>query len=142
MTYIGIDPGASGGIAALTATGDIVLVSTMPDTERDLLDVLEPLTGSRAVLEYVRSSPQMGVASAFTFGASYGRLRMALTAARIAYEEVTPPKWQGAMGCRTKGDKNVSKARAQELFPSVRWTHATADAVLLAEFCRRLEVRA
>ena len=66
---------------------------------------------------------------------------MALCAATIPYEEVTPQKWQKALGCRTGGDKNVSKARAQALFPLQNITHAIADALLLAEYCRRLEVR-
>jgi hypothetical protein len=41
------------------------------------------------------------------------------------------------MGCLTKGDKNVSKSRAQELFPSIKVTHAIADALLIAEHNRR-----
>jgi len=41
------------------------------------------------------------------------------------------------MGCLTKGDKNVSKRRAQELFPALKVTHAIADALLIAEFARR-----
>jgi hypothetical protein len=136
-TYIGIDPGASGGIAAIDASGAVVLVTKMPDTERDIYDLLCSLTGGRAVLEFVRSSPQMGVTSAFSFGRSYGGLRMALLAAGVPFDEVTPQKWQGAMRCRTGGDKNISKGRAQELFPAVRITLANADALLLAEFCRR-----
>jgi hypothetical protein len=41
------------------------------------------------------------------------------------------------MGCLTKGDKNVSKKRAQELFPSIKCTHATSDALLIAEYGNR-----
>jgi hypothetical protein len=59
-------------------------------------------------------------------------------AAGIPYDLVLPVKWQTAMSCRTKGDKNVSKARAQQLFPDVKVTHAIADALLIAEFCRRV----
>jgi hypothetical protein len=142
--YIGIDPGVSGGIAAVTAAGDVRLVSAMPATERDVFNLLGSLSGDpcRAVLEFVRSSPQMGVTSAFTFGRGYGGLRMALVAVGIPFDEVVPRKWQTALQCTTKGNKNVSKKRAQELFPKVRVTHATADALLLAEYCRRLEVRA
>jgi hypothetical protein len=32
----------------------------------------------------------------------------------------------------TKGDKNISKAKAQELFPDKKIIHATADALLIA----------
>jgi hypothetical protein len=62
---------------------------------------------------------------------------MALTAAGIPFERVTPQKWQKAMGCMTKGDKNVSKRRAQELFPQLKITHAIADALLIAEYGRK-----
>jgi hypothetical protein len=43
------------------------------------------------------------------------------------------------MQCLTGGDKNISKRRAQELFPSLKITHAVADALLIAEYGRRLE---
>lgn len=148
MFYIGIDPGKSGGIAVLNDDGNVVEVVKMPDNESELLEFLQcyesskpsglidALPPNRAVLEFVRSSPQMGVRSAFTFGQGYGSLRMALCAAKISYEEVTPQKWQGAMGCRTRGDKNVTKRTAQQLFPRVAVTHSIADALLMAEYCR------
>ena len=139
--YIGIDPGASGGIAMLDAQGRVVALEKMPATDRDILDVLAQATELEwtptAVLEFVRSSPQMGVVSAFTFGCGWGALRMALCASQIPFDEVTPAKWQRALSCLTHGDKNVSKRRAQELFPGQKITHATADALLLAEYGRR-----
>jgi hypothetical protein len=94
----------------------------------------------KAYIELVHSSPQMGVKSAFTFGNGFGHLEMALTAAGIPFERVRPQVWQKALGCLTKGDKNVSKRRAQELFPQLKVTHATADALLIAEYGRRQKV--
>ncbi len=141
--FIGIDPGKSGGIAAVDARGKAFLVTPMPQTERDILDwltIAKHEDSPRAVLEFVRSSPQMGVSSAFTFGAGYGGLRMALVAVGIPFDQVTPPKWQAAMQCRSRGDKNITKRRAQELFPDVKVTHALADALLLAEYGRRVQL--
>lgn len=138
MSYIGIDPGVAGGLAFIGESG-IVVASRMPETDADLLELLREWGHSPrpfAVLEFVRSSPQMGVRSAFTFGRGYGAIRMALAAAAIPFAEVTPGKWQAAMGCRTKGDKHVTKRRAQELFPSVKVTNYVADALLLAAYCR------
>jgi hypothetical protein len=137
--YIGIDPGLSGGIAFIPTSGE-PWAHKMPETDRDLIDLLRDSTRdmeARATLEFVSSSPQMGVKSAFTFGEGYGRLQMALTALGVPYERVRPAVWQKAMGCLTKGDKNVSKRRAQELFPALKVTHAIADALLIAEFARR-----
>lgn len=149
MIFLGIDPGLSGGVAALTKSGMWVTAQKMPATERDLLELLQEVRRDaagygtdqiRATLEFVRSSPQMGVASAFKFGAGYGGLRMALAASAIPFDEVTPQKWQVAMRCRSGGDKNVTKRRAQELFPGGAVTHAIADALLLAEYGRRLHL--
>ena len=137
--YIGIDPGLSGGIAFIPTTGE-AWAHKMPETDRDLIDLIRDsinLFDARAVIELVHSSPQMGVKSAFTFGEGYGRLQMALTALGVPYERVRPAVWQKAMGCLTKGDKNVSKRRAQELFPAIKVTHAIADALLIGEYARR-----
>ena len=139
VTYLGIDPGRSGGIAVLDANGRVVSVSQMPQTNRDVLDaILEHRSESWAVIERVGPSPQMGRVSVWTFGSGYGALLMALVAAGIPHDEVRPQAWQQAMGCLTGGDKNVSKRRAQQLFPRLTITHAIADALLIAEYCRRL----
>jgi Holliday junction resolvasome RuvABC endonuclease subunit len=144
--YIGIDPGVSGGIAAVSCVPGLQIdAMKMPATDRDLYVALKALIAENvqnghplAVLERVSSSPQMGVVSAFTFGRGVGALKMALAALEIPYDEVTPQKWQLVMGCRSRGDKNVTKRRAQQLFPALTITHATADALLMAEYCRRV----
>jgi Holliday junction resolvasome RuvABC endonuclease subunit len=143
MTTLGIDAGKNGAIAWI-ADGK-PCVEKMPETLKDLWDLIESISQidrklyreiipCKAYIEQVSSSPQMGVKSAFTFGNGFGHLEMALTAAGIPFERVSPQKWQGALGCRTKGDKNVSKAKAQELFPSIKCTHAVADALLIARY--------
>jgi Holliday junction resolvasome RuvABC endonuclease subunit len=76
----------------------------------------------------------MGVKSAFSFGQGFGHLEMALTAAGIPFERVRPQVWQKALGCMTGGDKNITKRRAQELFPGHKISHATADALLIAYY--------
>ena len=44
------------------------------------------------------------------------------------------------MSWLSKGDKNVTKSRAQELFPELKITHAIADALLIAEYGRRVRI--
>lgn len=138
---IGIDPGASGGIA-IVGPG-IAEAHKMPKTDRDLLDLLAELAprASIAILERLQPMPMRGCIAAWKLGQSYGSLRMALAAARVPYELVTPGKWQRALGCLSRGDKNVTKAKAQALFPDLRIIHATADALLLAEYGRRTLLR-
>jgi hypothetical protein len=140
MNFYGIDPGVGGGMAFVTADGEGVSKLKLKDaTERDIALWLSRFNIDQtcAVIEKVASSPQMGVVSAFTFGRSYGFLRGVLSALAIPYVEVRPQAWQKAMGCLTKGDKNVSKAKAQQLYPGEKVTHATADALLLATYARR-----
>lgn len=148
MLYIGVDPGASGAIAVLYDEHDAPATHKNDCTERDLwvfinrCKVLKELDGKWfAYIERVHSMPKQGVASSFKFGQSYGFLRGLLIACGIPFEEVSPVKWQTAMGCRSGGNKNVTKARAQQLFPNVKVTHANADALLLAEYCRRTKSR-
>ena len=150
MKIIGIDPGKSGGIAAVNGI-DIPAVWRMPETEGDLLDLLRGLSveGYRhAITEKVAATPQMGTVSAFTFGYGYGCLRMAVLASGISLEPVAPGVWKkalglakhasGKVGSKSSAEKNATKRRAQELFPAVKVTHAVADALLLAEYGRRL----
>lgn len=143
--FVGIDPGVAGGIAIIDRNSNVIAISKRPDTIKDVLEFLRAATNLtkeiRGVLEYVRASPQMGVSSAFTFGCGYGELKACLVAAEIPFEEVTPGRWQKVLSCRTEGDKNISKRHAQQLFPRVeKMTHAYADALLIAEYARRLDL--
>jgi hypothetical protein len=139
MQYLGVDVGVSGGLALVDDEGRCLWAVKMPATDADLCALL-PTIETRAVLEKVHSSPQMGVTSAFTFGAGYGRCRMALTAAKIPFEELLPQRWQRLLGGLSGGDKHLLKTRAQQLYPSVKITLATADALLLATVARRLHL--
>jgi crossover junction endodeoxyribonuclease RuvC len=136
MTIVGIDPGQSGGLAFLT-DGAANAVAFKDVTPHDLVALLKVATINKAYLEGVNAMPRQGVVSTFKFGMNYGWWQGALTALGIPYERVYPLKWQTLMGCRTGRDKNVSKRRAQELFPRIKITHAVADALLIAEYGRR-----
>ena len=124
----------------------------MPATEKDVADKLRYFSADYCgdqtfcLIEKVHAMPGQGVTSMFTFGMNYGALRMALVCHGIPFEAVTPQKWQREFGLvfpRKLGltpteKKNRHKARAQELFPSLKVTHATADALLICEYGRRV----
>jgi Holliday junction resolvasome RuvABC endonuclease subunit len=151
--FMGIDPGISGGIAVIRKGK--VSHTSMPSTERDVWewirwwqdegDILVPDWSVMAMIEQVGGyigEAQPGSA-AFRFGQSYGGLRMALTAADIPFQAVVPKTWQKTFSLtRGKSEaktawKNRIKAKAQQLFPSEKVTLAIADALLIAEHCRR-----
>ena len=136
-TYIGIDPGQSGGLALIKSTTtevttEVIDVIKMPATEFDIWTwFLNKQTNCFAIIEKVHSMPGQGVASTFKFGKGYGGLRMALVAAGIPFEEVAPRMWQKSMGIssRLKTEsktefKNRLKSKAQQLFPHIKITLA------------------
>ena len=147
MIIIGVDPGASGGVALLNLPHTVSAWSlrdyTLTDQWDSIFDYLSGIYGTQAYLESVHSMPRDGVRSAFSFGKSYGNLEAFLVAAGIPFERVTPSVWQKEFGLiKRKGEthtekKNRHKALAQEMFPSVKVTHAISDALLLAEYGRR-----
>ena len=154
---IGIDPGQDGAMVLLAPEGSrstVTCVKSKDLTDTDTVHTLSEwwglavgLGGGRchALIERVSSSPQMGVKSSFNFGYGYGVQRACLLAAGIPFDDVLPSKWQKPFGLMRKDKdepitqkKNRHKAKAQQLFPGIKVTHAIADALLIAEYGRRL----
>lgn len=146
---IGIDPGKNGAVVGMSGSS-LSILKFADATERDIFSFIQQYTdqGGVAFLEKVSSSPQQGVVSAFSFGQTYGALRMACIAASVRLETVLPLKWQsvlklkrigGGYGKNDRAKKQRNKQRAEELFPEVKVTQANCDALLLAEFGRITE---
>lgn len=139
---IGVDPGNSGGVVKLDDSGQVVFADKFADkTEHDIAELIREYACSDIVhdevwIEAVHSMPKQGVASSFKFGRHFGFLIGLLTGLQVRYSFVTPQKWQKACGCMSRGDKNVTKAAAQRRWPDQKWTHAIADAALIAEYGR------
>lgn len=166
MIIVGIDPGQSGGIATLREVRGswIPFAISMPETERDVADYLWSVyqeavnteTELIVFLEHVQPMPAIrrvkgpqgeirqevnaGIVSTAKFMQGYGYLRGCLITIGITLEDVRPQAWQKLIGCLTRGNKNISKAKAQQLFPQLRITHATADSLLIAEYGRRVRM--
>jgi hypothetical protein len=154
--FIGIDPGVHGGLAVIMP--NVTLAVKMPDTESETLRWLwgcktDAVACVELVTGYVGGYNRKGGeeeaqrtnpgSHMFTFGQSYGSARMALTAAGIRFETVAAASWQRELGLkRDKGTdgpawKRHLKAHAQQFFPDVKVTLSTADALLLALYCKR-----
>lgn len=144
LHYIGVDPGMSGGAAVVDDRGQIAKVFkfkglTLHDLSKEFIDIKRNLPVTAAVMEKVHSMPGQGVSSTFKFGQSFGQLEMILVGLQFPYDLVTPAKWMTKMRCKTGGDKNVSKAAAQRRWPKQKITHAIADALLIADYCRMIK---
>lgn len=173
-SYLGIDPGASGGMAFIF--NGATTTTKMPVSDREIWNWIkhlksffesEPFAVIEKVGGFIAGNPAPGSAM-FNFGKSYGGLLMALTAAGIPFEEVPPQRWLKGMniptrqphdkkrtvvitkgknkgktreeryGGETTSDfKNRLKRKAEQLFPELEITLAVADAILIAEYCRR-----
>lgn len=148
MLTLGIDPGLSGALALLDGDGIAEFVADLPvirDKSLAWIDggalqsmLLEAIHGRpcRAFVERVSSSPQQGVASAFTFGIGFGAILATLQTLRLPLELVTPAQWKLALGLAK--DKRASLDKARLLFPTAELHLAKhdgrAEALLLAHF--------
>ena len=140
---MGVDPGCNGAATLMQLDGQILdVIEFNKNTEHEISDQISEFAADikLAYLEKVHAMPKQGVSSTFKFGNGYGFIRGLLTAHRIPYEMVTPNEWQKSLGCQSKGDKNVTKSKAQQLFPATMITHSKADSILIAEYCRRLMI--
>lgn len=134
MSFVGIDPGKDGAVAALDETGEIEDIFDMPleivgmrkngrpkhqVDARMLAGILEAWHETdklTAVMESVSSSPQMGAVSAYSFGEGVGIIKGVLAALHIDVIMVTPREWKkhyGLVGGRDNKDQSLELARAQ-----------------------------
>ena len=141
---IGIDPGCNGSAVLIRADGSVDCACFGKMTQADITETLAEWREGETVFAYienVHSMPKQGVASSFKFGVGFGFLQGVLSAIKIPFEFVTPQTWQKALSCQSKGDKNVTKQKAQQLFPNEKITHANADGLLIAEYGRRKRLK-
>jgi hypothetical protein len=164
MMYLGIDPGANGGMAALAyslewtttpiqnlRTVPYIHFTTMPRTERGVLDWLirvcqkeSTQTSIKCALEKV--VPGFSGSSKSSIARLYGNytaLRMALESLHIKYETPTASEWHRGLSILPRGrgeGRSEWKGRllgeAKRRFPQVYPTLSTGDALLIAEYCR------
>ena len=141
--YIGIDPGKNGGIGIIH--NEIAYCKRCPATVSEMAEEIKvcvemtPDIQKTAIIELVHSMPKQGVKSVFTFGEGYGKWLGILAAHKIPYIQVTPQKWMkfyGKLPKDKKDRKNQLKHLAQQRFPEIKITLATADAILLANYLK------
>ena len=149
MTYLGIDPGPiSGSLAWINSQATVCYTKRFMDiTEKELSNQIEEIHAMSkncvCVIEKVWAFPKQGVTSAFGFGDNYGLIRGLMIAHNIPFKLVTPRTWQQFYGMKKKPKETKTqwkkrlKGRAQELFPTADICTETADAILIAAYCRK-----
>ena len=158
MIYMGIDPGKGGGVAWQVVGGNGAVAEPMPPTVVGIRELFRDIVSSATTLSgevggalvamekvggYIAGNKQPGSAM-FNFGHNAGVLEMACACYDLPTELIAPQRWQKMLGLGTRGSRSRAawkrklKARAEQLYPSVKVTLKTADALLLLEVARRL----
>ena len=152
---LGIDPGVKGGMALLDDRGSVVntcMFNGLKDAElavifREWRKYAGALAYFPAFIEKVGHIKGDGAGGSFTFGRVYGLLRGLALGNGYTIHDVYPVLWQSTLGCMSGGNKNVTKGKAVELFPQYHDQvprgigHGIADALLIAEYGRRIIAR-
>lgn len=153
INIIGIDPGLSGGLSALTPDGLVLqvmpVVSAGTRRQLDEQQIVQWLSTfavkpTRVFIEAVHAMPKQGVTSMFTFGTGWGLVRGICAGLGLSYELIRPQEWQRELlSGQAKGAEYLVASR---LWPLADWRSSEraknphdglVDAALIAEFGRR-----
>lgn len=154
MIYMGIDPGAKGGIAVIFVdkeTGDIAKGEAYPYSNDKLKQLAYELSSDWSdnllcFVEKVSAMPKQGVTSMFNFGVSFGYIQGVLEANQVPYELVSSKKWKNHFGL--DNDKSKSVAYCKRLFPNLsllptsrchKESDGMAEAILIALYAKRTD---
>lgn len=156
-TTIGVDPGMTGGLVALTERGEVAAHLLMPivgkgaRTRVDAREImrwlwdLDPFASNKVLwaIERIGAMPTDGARQAFTFGKSTGAIFAIAEVLGHEIVEISPKDWQRVwLRGYPKGDRKQIKASAAlvasdrypplsaDLRVKARW--GLADAVLIA----------
>ena len=126
-TFVGIDPGKTGGYAVFNEEGICIAADSLPliGDELDVLRLKSDLShychGMVSVaVEKVGAMPGQGVSSMFKFGLTTGMIVGLVMSLGWGLHRPTPQKWQKETCGPTGGDKGVTASWVMRTFPHVR----------------------
>ena len=145
--FIGIDPGITGGLCVIDEADRLLALVSCPKTLKGVWDTLRFRGSSdQCAIESVHSMPGQGVRSTWTFSGNYHAWLMALVAAEIPYQQISPQRWMkhfgtmpqhsGTMAEQKRKRKHRILHMAEQRYPSTKIALALADAVMLATYAR------
>jgi len=144
--YIGIDPGASGGIAVIDEKG-IMMAYKCPKSSDEMSLLFQMCMGStpaaniKLLMERVWARPTNAVRAAFSYGVNYGQWLGIVATHEVEMNTAIPVEWIKWVGCPKALKRDVRKRwlkeKAGELYPNVnKLTLATSDAILITHFAK------
>ena len=149
MRVLGVDPGISGAIAVYDGSNiEVADVPTFTAKSGKKNKTMINIPGTMAAIlgfepdfvfmEKVGAMPGQGVTSMFRFGEAYGILQGLCSDYPVTF--VTPQTWKKFNGIPPGSDKDSSRQRATQLFPSnaASWArkkdNGRTDAALIARY--------
>lgn len=152
MIVLGIDPGLSGGLAAVAGFPnnhpkllEAVDVPTTGEGAKRRVDVVQVLAfiqkhkPTRAVIERAQAMPDQGSSSGFIYGRAVGALEASVDGMMIPLTVIESSAWKKAHAL-IKCGKEDSRQRAIRLFPEEqrffarKLDHNRAEAALIAHY--------
>ena len=142
MIIIGIDPGASGGVAVYDEDEHILFTHKCPDNTKAMTAIINSAKARSWIddqklicaIEKVHAFPTDARSSAFKFGMNFGKWLGILGSLNVPTMEVTPQTWMKGfqpLPKIKKERKNELKRIASEMFPENKITLSTSDATLI-----------
>jgi crossover junction endodeoxyribonuclease RuvC len=120
MIYIGIDPGANGGLVSLDDE-DVVLYSmkyNIKDYVSYFKNICKHSLDVVVFVEKVHAMPRQGVRSMFTFGQRFGEIMGLLEAFQMEFYLIEPQRWKKHFSL-IGSNKKDSCIKALELEPTL-----------------------
>lgn len=143
MSWIGIDPGVTGGLAVIHPDGTAEVWSMKGLGLEERVSTVKRLVDSPHTilvgLEKAQAMPKQGVVSMFTYGTNYGEWLGILETLGLHYVIVRPQEWKKLVLVGTARDKLAALEYARTRFGAeVGKDHGRADALCIAEYVRRV----
>ncbi len=144
--YIGIDPGAGGGIAVIDEKGKMKAYKC-PKSSDEMALLFQICMGKasadniKLLMERVWARPTNAVRAAFSYGTNYGQWLGIAASHEVAMNTAIPVDWIKWVGCPKALKRDVRKRwlkeKARELYPDVnKLTLATSDAILITHYAK------
>jgi hypothetical protein len=108
-TYLGVDPGRTGGIAVIEPDGTIRVWPMPAKSERGVdveafAEIIRPFASSHVALEWNTARPHEVPDYAFRFGLQTGQLDATMRCHGLKVAHVTPQVWMKQLGLTGKAD--------------------------------------
>ena len=141
---LAIDPGARGGVVAMTEEG-MIECDKCPKDIGEMSLIISDIINECHVKDYdlttyienVHAFPTDARNSAFKFGMNYGMWLGMIASNNVVPIKITPQKWQQAYQPLSKIKKDRKKELhqiASDMFPDVKVTYLICDALLIAAY--------